>query len=47
LPQEHGVEPEETDCLAVQLPHLGEHVGLLDPVGAGNPVTAADLATFL
>src|SRR6185437_16746068 len=29
-PQEHSVESDQAQCLAVQLPHLGEHVGLLD-----------------
>src|SRR5579864_7232646 len=31
-PQEHGVEPNQAQCLAVELAHLGEHVGLLDPL---------------
>jgi hypothetical protein len=29
-PQEHGVEPDQAQCLAVELSHLGEHFGLLD-----------------
>jgi hypothetical protein len=37
-PQEHGVEPDQAQCLAVELPHLAEHVGLLDPLN--------DLAVF-
>ena len=31
-PQEHGVEPDQAQCLAVELAHLAEHVGLLDPL---------------
>jgi len=31
-PQEHGVEPDQAQGLTVELPHLGEYVGLLDPL---------------
>ena len=40
-PQEHGVEPDQAERLAVKLPHLGEHVGLLDPLD-DPPVVDAD-----
>jgi len=29
-PQEHGVEAHQTQCLAIKLSHLPEHVCLLD-----------------
>jgi hypothetical protein len=38
-PQEHGVEPDQAQCPAVELAHLGEHVGLLDPL---DDVSAVD-----
>ncbi len=31
-PQEHGVKPDQAQRLAVELAHLAEHVGLLDPL---------------
>jgi hypothetical protein len=35
-PQEHRVEPDQAQGLTVQLPHLPEHVGLLDPFAASS-----------
>jgi hypothetical protein len=41
-PQEHGVEPDQAQCPAVELPHLGEHLGLLDPFD-DPPIVAPDV----